>query len=379
MDTYHIGFVLEQALGHKTHAQNLKYILEQQNVIQPHWILPDWQTDGWLGRLPFLRSNWTMHAGLQAKFGLKALWRKIHLDGLFFHTQVPAVINAGWVRRYPTVISLDATPVQYDQLGNAYQHKIGPEWLEALKTRLNRDCFHAARHLVTWSHWAKNSLVENYGVPEEKITVISPGVDVSTWKRPMQTNHQAGVVKILFVGGDFTRKGGEDLLMAFQLLKAKRVTTSNGPRLELHMVTQTPLQGGIDIYIYPHMQPNSPALKQLYYDADIFCLPSHGDCLPMALAEAGAAGLPLVSTRMAAIPELVQEQVNGLLIEPGNIPQLVEVLDHLIDDPQLRQAMGQQSRRIVVEEHSVIDNANRLIHLICSSLDNVTTQRIAYA
>jgi glycosyltransferase involved in cell wall biosynthesis len=216
-------------------------------------------------------------------------------------------------------------------------------------------------------------------VPEEKITVISPGVDVSTWKRPMQTNHQAGVVKILFVGGDFTRKGGEDLLMAFQLLKAKRVTTSNGPRLELHMVTQTPLQGGIDIYIYPHMQPNSPALKQLYYDADIFCLPSHGDCLPMALAEAGAAGLPLVSTRMAAIPELVQEQVNGLLIEPGNIPQLVEVLDHLIDDPQLRQAMGQQSRRIVVEEHSVIDNANRLIHLICSSLDNVTTQRIAYA
>jgi glycosyltransferase involved in cell wall biosynthesis len=379
MDTYHIGFVLEQALGHKTHAQNLKFILEQQNVIQPHWILPDWQTDGWLGRLPFLRSNWTMHAGLQAKFGLKALGRKIHLDGLFFHTQVPAVINTGSVRRYPTVISLDATPLQYDQLGNAYQHKIGPEWLEAVKTRLNRDCFHAARHLVTWSHWAKNSLMENYSVPEEKITVISPGVDVSTWKRPMQTNHQAGVVKILFVGGDFTRKGGEDLLMAFQLLKAKRVTTSNGPRLELHMVTQTPLQGGIDIYIYPHMQPNSPALKQLYYDADIFCLPSHGDCLPMALAEAGAAGLPLVSTRMAAIPELVQEQVNGLLIEPGNIPQLVEVLDHLIDDPQLRQAMGQQSRRIVVEEHSVIDNANRLIHLICSSLDNVTTQRIAYA
>jgi glycosyltransferase involved in cell wall biosynthesis len=317
-----------------------------------------------------IRSNWTVQAGLQARRGLKDLERQVHLHGLFFHTQVPAVLAADWVGRYPTVISLDATPMQYDQLGEAYRHKTGPAWLESVKTRLNRNCFQSARHLITWSRWAKDGLVQNYDVGAEKITVISPGVDVGAWERPPGMARDPNVIKILFVGADLSRKGGEDLLRAFQCLNEARMKESHGARLELHLVTQTPLEARPNVYLHQNMQPNSLALKELFYNADIFCLPTYGDCLPLALAEAGAASLPLISTQVGAIPELVQEEVNGFLIGSGNIRQLVETLEKLVDNPQLRVKMGEHSRRIVVEGHSAEKNSRQLIDLMISSFEN---------
>jgi glycosyltransferase involved in cell wall biosynthesis len=145
---------------------------------------------------------------------------------------------------------------------------------------------------------------------------------------------------------------------------------SRGARLELHLVTQTPLEARPNVYVHQNMQPNSLALKELFYEADIFCLPTHADCLPMALAEAGAASLPLISTQVAAIPELVQEQVNGFLIRPGNTRQLIEALQQLVDNPQLRVRMGEQSRRIVVKSHNAEQNLRQLIEVMLSSFEN---------
>ena len=62
------------------------------------------------------------------------------------------------MRQVPSVVSLDATPLQYDALGAQYGHApSGSGRVEALKKRLNQRAFAAAQHLVTWSQWAKNS------------------------------------------------------------------------------------------------------------------------------------------------------------------------------------------------------------------------------
>ena len=83
------------------------------------------------------------------------------------------------MRRVPTVVSLDATPVNFDRVGSAYSHSVSNPAFEAAKRAVNRRTFGAAAGIVTWCRWAADSLREDYGVPGEKIRVIPPGVDVS--------------------------------------------------------------------------------------------------------------------------------------------------------------------------------------------------------
>ena len=304
-----IGLIIEQTLGHVAHSQNLQTNLALEADIQAHWVLPAWDTGGLASRIPLYRSNWTVRSGLRTRSQLAAIQRHTRLEALFFHTQVPAVLSQDWMRRIPSVVSLDATPEQYDSLGDFYQHAAGPPWLEKLKWRLNRRCFHRVKRLVTWSQWAKDGLIQGYQVPAGRITVIPPGVNVGEWVHPGRREPGAQTLKILFVGGNFERKGGAHLLAAFQALYQQSPFQVEGQdvNIELHLVTRDPIPRQPGVTVYHHMQPNSQVLRQLYFDSHIFCLPTFGDCLPMVLSEAGASGLPLVSTRVAAIPEIVRE------------------------------------------------------------------------
>jgi len=367
---YNIGFVLEQALGHVTHAKNLQANISHDPDVRPHWALIPFETYGLAARIPIYKSNWTVRAGLRARRSLRQLVGKTTIDALFFHTQVPAVLAANWLRRYPSIVSLDATPLQYDQLGPYYQHESGPAWLERLKWHLNRRCFNLARHLVTWSQWAKEGLIEGYGVPPDKITVIPPGVNVHEWQRPTPRSHHEGPVKILFVGANLERKGGFLLLEAFRALRPLGV--------ELHLVTKDNVPPEPGVFVYHGMQPNSAPLKALYHQADIFVLPTFGDCLPMVLSEAAAAGLPAVSTRIAAIPEIVRDGETGLLTPVGDVQALTEALRRLIMRPEERLHFGEQASKHVSRAYDARHNAGRLLELIKGEVDLARMQeRIA--
>lgn len=361
-----IGFIVEQALGHITHGQNLQRVVAEYEDVQALWGLPTWDSTGLESRLPGARSNWTIRAGMQARRFLRAANRPARLDALFIHTQVPAVLAQDWMRRIPTIVSLDATPQQYDSLGDFYQHQAGPQWLEKLKWRLNRDCFRKARHLVTWSEWAKQGLVDEYQVSPEKVTVIPPGVDVAAWSpvsEKMRENAADAPVRILFVGGDLQRKGGLLLLEAFRVLQA-RLADSGRPAVELHLVTRENVAPEPGVFVHYGIQPNSPQLKQLYYDSHIFALPTLGDCLPMVLSEAGAAKLPSLTTRVAAIPEIVADEKTGLLVPPGEVEPLAEGLWRLVTSPGMREQMGQAAARRVVQGFDARANAQRLLGML---------------
>lgn len=373
---YKVGFIVEQALGHITHTQNLQQNVPADDSVEAHWGLITWEITSMAAKLPVYNNNWTIRAGLRARRAVAQIIQKTPLDALFFHTQVPAVLAARWIKRIPSVISLDATPLQYDVLGEAYEHDTGPAWLEHLKWKLNRDCFRAARKLVTWSHWAKQGLVADYEVPAEKVTVIPPGVNPVEWARPTPRMQHDGPVKILFVGGNVERKGGLLLLEAFRALKSLGV--------ELHLVTRDILRQEPGLFVYNDMQPNSEALKQLYHDCDIFCLPTKGDCLPMVLSEAGVAGLPVVSTRIAAIPEIVREGETGLLIPANDVSSLTMALRHLVENPSLCLQMGQRAIEVVEEGYDAQRNALKLLDLLKETVDETqraraTTCRIRYS
>ncbi|MCA9873801.1 MAG: glycosyltransferase family 4 protein [Anaerolineales bacterium] len=350
-----IGFIIEQALGHITHGQNLQQNVAADPTIEAYWGLPTWEAGGLAGLIP----NWTFKAGLQARQQIAAMQRQTQLDVLFFHTQVTAVLAQSWLKRIPGIVSLDATPRQYDSLGEFYAHKPGPAWLENWKWRLNRDCLAAAQHIVTWSAWAKEGVVGEYEVPPDKVTVIPPGVNVDAWTRPEPRHPDDGPVKILFVGGNLERKGGLLLLEAWRSLRQTAV-----PTLELHLVTRDTVAAEPGLFVYKDMQPNSDPLKQLYYAADIFCLPTYGDCLPMVLSEAGAAGLPVVSTAVAAIPEIVIEGETGFLVPTGDVSALAHALRQLVEDPEMRLRLGETAVTQIRRTFDAAANARQLLDLL---------------
>jgi glycosyltransferase involved in cell wall biosynthesis len=276
---------------------------------------------------------------------------------LFVHTQVPAVLLGRWMRRFPTVVSLDATPMQYDSLGEFYAHPVGSRLVERLKWSANVRCFRRAAHIVTWSQWAKQGLIDDYGIEESKITVIPPGVDCERWSPPdPRPDDESRRLRVLFVGGDLHRKGGDLLIEAARRLR----DDAEVPDFEVHLVTGSDVAEEPGVVVHRGLTANSPELVDQYRRADVFCLPTLGDCLPMVLAEAAATGLPLLATDVGAIGEIVRDGDTGRLIPVGDIDALTLALRSLLTCPDVRTAMGCSSRELALVEHDARRNAQQI-------------------
>lgn len=354
--------VLEQTLGHITHGKNLRSLVPALPGVEPVFVPVEDSLEGFASRIPGW-SNWTVRAGIRAHRELVRRIRDRSIPrpaALFVHSQVPAVLLGVWMKRFPTVVSLDATPKQYDALGEFYDHDVGSGRSERAKDWMNQRCFERARGLVTWSSWAKQGLVDDYGIDPEKIAVIAPGVDVEKWKRPEHLPRPCGTLRVLFVGGNLARKGGEELLAAQRILRADPAI----PDFELHLVTSAVVLSEKGVVVHSGMTANAPELIEQYHLADIFCLPTHGDCLPMVLAEAGAAGLPLISTDVAAIPGLVRDGETGLLVQPGDVDGLVDAIGDLLCNEDRRWAFGTAARALVEREHNAAENAAELLTVL---------------
>ncbi len=354
-----IAFVLEQTLGHITHADNLKRLVPADGRIEPEFLPIRFDVDGAAARLPGFR-NWTVRAGMRARRAIRRARAKRPIDAMFVHSQVPAVLLGRWMDRIPTIVSLDATPVQYDELGEHYSHGTSSPPVEAIKRRLNARCYRKAAHLVTWSEWTRCSLVDDYGVAAERITAIAPGVEVARWHVDLGEKSTDGPVSILFVGGDLRRKGGH------LLVEAARRLAADPPSREFHIdiVTRDDVDEVPFVSVHHGLSPNTPELIELYRRSHVFCLPTLGDCLPMVLSEAGAAGMALVSTDVGAIHEIVRDGETGVLVPLDDVEALTSALRTLIDDPARRVELARAAQQLVSKQFDATDNARHIVDLL---------------
>jgi glycosyltransferase involved in cell wall biosynthesis len=270
---------------------------------------------------------------------------------------IALLLAPDYMARIPTVLSLDATPLNYDELASWYGHEVRTGPVERAKLMVHRAVMRRARGITTWSQWAKDSVVRDYGVEPERVTVVHPGTTLAKFaNRRARGERRPGPMRILFVGGDFVRKGGDLLLQVFR----RHLRGSS----ELHLVTSADLPSGDGVHVYRNVTPHSPELLRLYADADVFALPTRADCFGVVLAEAMASSLPIVTTRVAAIPEAVVDGVSGFVTEPGDGEALRERLQRLADDPGLRSRMGEQARRIGEEGFDMRKNAGRIADIL---------------
>jgi glycosyltransferase involved in cell wall biosynthesis len=355
---YRLGFVMEQTLGQVTHTQNFQQWVARDPDVVPTWMLISYAArEGW-GAVPFIGNNWTLRASLQARAQVRTALRRQQFDALFFHTQVTALFAHRLMLKIPTIVSMDATPLNFDTIGQPYAHAPSAFWqVESIKNALTRRSFDRARKLVVWHEWGKKSLMEDYSAPAEKVEVISPGIDLDRWNFPRHDFH-SGPVRLLFVGGDFARKGGESLIAAMRRGLAAHC--------ELDIVTRDPVDtaGLASVRVHHGLDPNAPALMALYGQADIFVFPTLADVLPLAIMEAMASGLPIVTTTTGAIAEQISDGVTGFLIAPHDVDALYEATLRLVRDPGLRRAMGVAGRQAAERQFNGSRNYPRILEMM---------------
>jgi glycosyltransferase involved in cell wall biosynthesis len=263
---------------------------------------------------------------------------------------------------------MDATPRNYDTLGAAYGHFQGSPLIERVKDFVNRRALRTAIHLTTWSEWARQSLINDYGIPGGNVTVIPPGTQLDLWEPRPRPGSPGSKVRLLFVGGDFVRKGGDLLLDVFRKRLAGACT--------LDMVSNASVQNlPAGVRLHHGLKANSAALRSLFAEADIFVLPTRADCLPLVLMEAMAASLPIVTTDVAALGEAVRHHDNGLLVRPNDGHALNSALETLVADAALRTRMGAAGRQIAEQRFDARANGRMLLDLLRRAADRRIAER----
>ena len=205
--------------------------------------------------------------------------------------------------------------------------------------------YHAASHLFAFSDQTRDSLVRDYDVPAERVSVVGAGVNFTALPDTVERDGEADRegTAILFVGNDFERKGGPELLEAFRLVR-ERVPSA---RLQIvgtpHGISP---QDGVEVV---GRVSGRDAMSELYRNAAVFCLPSFFDPFPLVVLEAMAHGLPVVATPTCGVPEMVVDGGTGLLVEhgPGAVTRLADALLQVIEQPALAGRLGAAGRRRV--------------------------------
>jgi glycosyltransferase involved in cell wall biosynthesis len=373
MQPRRVAFIMEQTLGHVTHSQNLQSALTERSDLLATWLPISFDVVGGARYVPLLRSNWSIRASWRARRALGAALRKAPHEALVFHTQVTSLFSVDLMHRYPTVVCLDATPVNYDSVAAAYGHRAaGGGFVDRRKYELNRRAFQSATTLVAWSDWAKRSLVEDYGVDPSRVAVLAPGAhrayfEIGEQRLSRSPGQSGSPVRLLFVGGDFARKGGPELIEAVRGLV---------DACELHVVTNAAIGTNLpNVRVHRGVRPNSPELLSLFRESDLFVLPTHADCLALVLMEATAASLPVITTTVGALPEAVLPGRSGLTLRPGDIAALRAAIEALASDPSLRARMGNAAHVLARGKFDATRNNAALLDLALQSAERRPVHR----
>jgi alpha-maltose-1-phosphate synthase len=273
-------------------------------------------------------------------------------DVLHLYTQNTGWLSTATMRRVPTVVSIDASNSQ-----NAYllPHRRPTRFTPltvAAGSRWERRVFDAARAIVAHSHWAADAVIAG-GAPAERMHIVPFGIRVGD---EVAVSRDGGLPRIVFVGMSMERKGGR------RLLDLWRRTLRDVSRLVLVTPERVPPADGLEVH--NDVRQADGKLERILASADVFVMPGDVDTFGYAILEAMAASLPVVVPRLAAIPEVVDEGVTGLLVPPGDDYALTTALRRLVSDDAERTAMGAAARRRVLEQFDARITTDALVEIL---------------
>src|SRR5579884_940208 len=287
-------------------------------------------------------------------------------DVLHVYTQHAALLSVGLVAQAPAIVSTDATGAQVARL---LPYRAPTRWTDLqryVRRPLERRVFDAATFVVGKSRWCAASLCDAYGVPDEKVRVIPFGIVVPRRvARPRRDNPI-----VTFIGRSLARKGGDRVLRVY----ADRLRG----RCELHLVTREPVPEGDGVRVHRDVRPGDPRLGALLARTTVLAFPTEMDTFGYAALEAMASGVPVVATRVNALPELVDDGVTGILVD-GDDRHLGDALTRIVEDHALHDRMAVAARERVMRLFDARVTTDRLVDLLFETVERHHTPRLRVA
>jgi len=180
--------------------------------------------------------------------------------------------------------------------------------------------------------------------------------------------------EILCVGRLVPAKGQYVLIAAVKRLvksipNLRLTLVGNGPDRE--GLARAIAEAGLDRHVVLAGSANQDRILDYYRQADIFALASFAEGVPVVLMEAMAMEIPCVTTFVAGIPELIRNDIEGILVPPSDEVELASAIKRLIDDPALRRRLGVAARRRVMEKYDLDRNVTELARIFAARFGRV--------
>ncbi|EMA15949.1 glycosyltransferase [Haloarcula amylolytica] len=211
--------------------------------------------------------------------------------------------------------------------------------------------------------------IGGYGYDADSAHVITPLVPEELLvDEPTVSDH---ATDLLYVGRLSEEKAIDDLLRGFQRLDTRDDTVhlhvvGSGPSAT--QLKQLAAQLGItDAVTFHGFVPKGPDLWAYFDDADIFVLPSQTEGLPRVVAEAMARGLPVVTTAVGGLPELIDHGRNGMLVDPRNVDVLMDTIETVREDANLRFHLATEGQKTATQL-TFEANRQRLLEILSRAL-----------
>lgn len=292
----------------------------------------------------------------------RATWRKrYNLDPLTFRRRSAVLEGAlarregtfDWIVQLHTQFAPGTRPRRYAlHTDNTYllSERLYPPWAPLRgrardeRVRLERAVFQGAAFLFPRSEFLRRSLVDDYGCDPARVIPVGGGANL---RAASLDNKRYDQQVALFVGMEFERKGGVQLVRAWEGVRRRL------PRARLQIVGDENRWGAPP----PGVAWTGPVkdrerLTALYRDASVFVMPSLFEPWGHVFYEAMGLGLGCIGTRTCAMPEIIEDGVDGRLVDPGDVDGLADALVSVLSDPAEAEAIGHTAWQRVAERHT---------------------------
>ena len=295
--------------------------------------------------------RWQLVQALRARRVLREELARSATDLVHLNGHTLGLLSAGQVGRVPTLLSVDSTIEDWHAMGI---WRAPRPWSRATllpSLILERRAFARAARVLAWTEWARRGVLR--ACPSAPVAVHHPGLDLERFSPAPRRERERP--RLLFVGGRFREKGGEELIATLGGLL--------GTELELDVVTPEPVPRVDGVRVHRHSSGAQP-LVDLYQQADLLCLPTRGDAAPFAVLEAMACATPVVAYDVGAVGEMLGEPACGAVVPRGDMPRFVAEIRTLLADPQARERAGAQARSRCEAKYDARNSTRALLALM---------------
>jgi glycosyltransferase involved in cell wall biosynthesis len=232
---------------------------------------------------------------------------------------------------------------------------------------LETEVLRAAAHVFPWSDFVREAMIDDYGLDPSRVSSVGAGVNLLM---PTLESRRWDSARALFVGRDFARKGGHELLGAWahvrRALPDARLTVVGPPRApDGADLTGVDWLGAVE---------SQAELRRLYEEASVFVMPSLFEPWGHVFLEAMGCGLPCIGAAHCAMPETIADGETGLLVPPGEVEPLAAALERLLGDPPLAEQYGRRAHASMLSGKRWSDVADRIVPALESAIERPAPQ-----